>query len=56
MVELVYLDKKYELDDLQTKQKKKLDMIITDANKFSLYNLRYMSTEFGKHSMSLEGN
>ncbi|PHS37721.1 MAG: hypothetical protein COB07_10230 [Sulfurovum sp.] len=34
MVELVYLDKKYELDDLQTKQKKKLDMIITDANKF----------------------
>ena len=34
MVELIYLDKKYEFDDLQTKQKKKLDMIITDANKF----------------------
>ena len=34
MVELVYLDKKYEFDDLQTKEKKKLNMIITDAEKF----------------------
>lgn len=34
MVELVYLDKKYEFDDLQTKEKKKLDIIVKDAGKF----------------------
>lgn len=34
MIELVYLDKKYEFDDLQTKQKKKLDIIVKDAGKF----------------------
>lgn len=33
-IELVYLDKKYEFDDLQTKQKKKLDIIVKDAGKF----------------------
>lgn len=34
MVELVYLDKKYEFYDLQTKEKKKLDIIVKDAGKF----------------------
>lgn len=33
-VELVYLDKQYEFDDLQTKQKKKLNIIVKDAGKF----------------------
>ena len=33
-IELVYLDKKYELDDYRTKKKKKLEIIIKDANKF----------------------
>ncbi|MDM5264568.1 hypothetical protein PF327_10220 [Sulfurovum sp. XTW-4] len=33
-IELVYLDKKYEFDDIQTKQKKKLDIIVRDAGKF----------------------
>ena len=35
MVELVYLDKKYEFDDLQTKEKKKLDIIVKDAESFN---------------------
>jgi len=34
MVELVYLDKKYEFDNLQTRQKKKLNIIMKDAGKF----------------------
>jgi len=33
-IELVYLDKKYEFDDLQTKKKKKLDILVKDAGKF----------------------